>query len=180
MSDAAQAEDFINSVKVKHRDARHNVYAYILKDGTTMRYSDDGEPQGTAGQPILKVINSFGVCDCVVVVTRYFGGILLGTGGLQRAYSKAAQLSLENSEIVQMKLYRRTIISCSYDMYGRIASVAGDCGGIINDSAFTDNVKIDVNIPHDLADFFAKQIYSITSGGIMPEYIESVYCKYSG
>ena len=174
-----QAESFINSVKAKHRDARHNVYAYLLRDGRTMRYSDDGEPQGTAGQPILKVIGSFDVCDCAVVVTRYFGGILLGTGGLQRAYSHAAQLGLKGSEILNMKLYRRSIIICSYDMYGRIASLVGDCGGRINDSIFTDNVKIDVNIPFNLADFFASQIYSATSGGIMPEYIENVYCKCS-
>ncbi len=179
VADAAAASEFIASVKSEHRDARHNVYAYALKDGRTIRYSDDGEPQGTAGQPILKVISSFDVCDCAIVVTRYFGGILLGTGGLQRAYSAAARLSLERAEIVHMKLHRRAVISCGYELYGSIASLIGGCGGIINDSVFAESVQIDVSIPHDLAEHFAKQVYSATSGGIMPEYAGEVYCRVS-
>ena len=87
----ADAVEFINKIKKKHSDARHNVYAYVLKDTNTTRYSDDGEPAGTAGMPVLDVIRKTGFTDAVIVVTRYFGGILLGKGGLVRAYTSAAK-----------------------------------------------------------------------------------------
>ena len=86
-----EAMDFINEIRSRHWDATHNVYAYVLRDGQSRRYSDDGEPHGTAGKPILDVINGNGITDCAIVVTRYFGGTLLGTGGLVRAYSTSSK-----------------------------------------------------------------------------------------
>ena len=96
-----EALEFINRIKSKHWDARHNVYAYCLREGQIKRYSDDGEPQGTAGMPVLDVLLKSELTDLVVVVTRYFGGILLGTGGLVRAYSDATQKGIENCIKVQ-------------------------------------------------------------------------------
>ncbi len=97
-----EAVAFINSIKAENRKARHNVYAYILRDSNITRYSDDGEPQGTGGVPVLEVLQKEGLYDVCVVVTRYFGGILLGTGGLTRAYSKGCKLAIEAAQIMQM------------------------------------------------------------------------------
>ena len=98
----SEALDFIAKIKHRHSDARHNVYAYVLKKNNIMRYSDDGEPQGTAGMPVLDVIRKTGFTDAVIVVTRYFGGILLGTGGLVRAYSASAKLAVEDAGILDL------------------------------------------------------------------------------
>ena len=96
----AEATEFINSIRSKHWDARHNVYAYSLREGNIKRYSDDGEPSGTAGMPVLDVITKNEVYDVCVVVTRYFGGVLLGTGGLVRAYSQGSKIALEAGQVV--------------------------------------------------------------------------------
>ena len=107
-----QALDYVNSIKKKYYDARHNCYAYICgNDGQEKRFSDDGEPSGTAGKPMLDVLEGFGVTNCLVVVTRYFGGTLLGTGGLVRAYSDATIKSLENAKvIIQTKGYLINVV----------------------------------------------------------------------
>ena len=95
-----EAEEYITAVKKKYWDARHNCYAYVTGDkGQIQRFSDDGEPQGTAGKPMLDILNSYGLTDCLLVVTRYFGGVLLGTGGLIRAYQAAAKEGIKNSDI---------------------------------------------------------------------------------
>ena len=101
----AEAMEFVAKIKEKYKDARHNCYAYYLNSGVLARYSDDNEPQGTAGMPILEVIKKSGVNDCVVAVTRYFGGILLGAGGLVRAYSTAAGLAIEAAGVVTYEEY---------------------------------------------------------------------------
>ena len=111
-----EAVDFINSIKAMHRKARHNVYAYILRNDNISRYSDDGEPQGTAGVPVLDVLQKRGLTDVCVVVTRYFGGILLGGGGLVRAYSHAASLACDAAHIMNMCLCRRLKIKTDYGM----------------------------------------------------------------
>ena len=111
------AVSFINEIKSKHWDATHNVYAYILRDGQIRRYSDDGEPQGTAGIPVLDVLQKEGLTDCVVVVTRYFGGILLGGGGLVRAYSHAAKLAVDAAGVIKMSMCVRAECECDYGYY---------------------------------------------------------------
>ena len=107
-----QALDFINEKRQKHWDATHNVYAYVLREGNIQRYSDDGEPHGTAGVPTLDVIIKSGVTDVVVVVTRYFGGILLGAGGLVRAYTKGAKIALDAGNIITMESCYTAVLQC--------------------------------------------------------------------
>ena len=119
----ADAIAFIDSVKKRYPDARHHVYAYVIRENSTMRFSDDHEPQGTAGMPVLDIIRKNGCTDVVIVVTRYFGGTLLGTGGLVRAYTAAAAGALENGEIIRYDIYSEAEVSVSYSDYGKITSV---------------------------------------------------------
>ena len=113
-----EALDFIAEISKKHWDATHNVYAYSLREGGIKRYSDDGEPQGTAGMPVLNVLTQEEVTDCVVVVTRYFGGILLGGGGLVRAYTHSAKIGVDAAEIITLVPWSVCTIQCDYTFYG--------------------------------------------------------------
>ena len=115
----------LNSVRAANRTARHNVYAYVLQNGRT-RYSDDGEPAKTAGTPVLETINHAGVADVIVVVTRYFGGILLGTGGLVRAYTQGAQVAVAAAGVQRMSLYTVALIACPYNLYEIILHLLPD------------------------------------------------------
>ena len=133
-----EAIGFINEIRAMHRKATHNCYAYILRNNNTGRHSDDGEPGGTAGMPIYDVLSKNGITDVVCVVTRYFGGILLGTGGLVHAYSKGASMALANAEIVNMEVADSLKISCDYTMYGIVNSVLPEFESIIRDTEFTD------------------------------------------
>ena len=137
-----EAIGFINEIRAMHRKATHNCYAYILRNNNTGRHSDDGEPGGTAGMPIYDVLSKNGITDVVCVVTRYFGGILLGTGGLVHAYSKGASMALANAEIVNMEVADSLKISCDYTMYGIVNSVLPEFESIIRDTEFTDSVCI--------------------------------------
>lgn len=170
-----EAVDFINTIKKDHWDARHNVYAYHLRDGQIKRYSDDGEPQGTAGIPVLDVILKNNVVDVVVVVTRYFGGILLGTGGLVRAYSAAAKLALNSSEVITMELCAKCRLSCSYNQYGKVNTLIMQQKGYIDNSDFADNVIIDFHIPLDFAGGLSKALADATAGEITVEILGQDY-----
>ena len=118
-----EANQFIAEIKSKHWDAKHNVYAYILgENGSTQRSTDDGEPAGTAGRPVLEVIKGENLTNTAVVVTRYFGGVLLGTGGLVRAYGKAAKLAIENAEIVR-PVKMKTIAVCAVTGFPSLSTV---------------------------------------------------------
>ena len=123
VSTEADALRFIESVKKHYPDARHHVYAYVLRENSLMRFTDDHEPQGTAGMPVLDIIRKNGCTDVVIVVTRYFGGTLLGTGGLVRAYTSAALGALEGGEIIRYDVYTEAELSVSYSDYGKITSV---------------------------------------------------------
>ena len=133
---AEDAADFIKAIKKKHPDARHNCSAYLLRGGTVARYSDDGEPQGTAGMPILETIRKSGAEDVCIVVTRYFGGILLGAGGLTRAYAHAAAIALGAAEIVTYEEYHEYRLVCSYSEYQRYIALLGNTGAIIDDTVY--------------------------------------------
>lgn len=137
-----EATAFIETLRTKHWDATHNVYAYSLREGLQKRYSDDGEPSGTAGMPVLSVLTKPGITDAVIVVTRYFGGVLLGAGGLVRAYSHAASIAVESAGLVIMRQCRRCSATCDYSAYGRVAALIPEAGGVIEDSSFTDEVKL--------------------------------------
>ena len=136
VSTEAEAIAFIDSVKKHYPDARHHVYAYVLRENSTMRFTDDREPQGTAGMPVLDIIRKNGCTDVVIVVTRYFGGTLLGTGGLVRAYTAAALGALEEAEIIRYDIYASLEISVNYSDYGKIGAILTDRGFRIEDTLY--------------------------------------------
>lgn len=144
-----EATDFIAEIRQKHWDATHNVYAYILRDNQIKRYSDDNEPQGTAGLPVLDVLQKNNVVDTVIVVTRYFGGVLLGGGGLVRAYSHSASIALKKIGTVTMQMCSVCSLSCTYTQYGKIPATIAQFDGVIDNSEFTDNVSVKFHIPCD-------------------------------
>ena len=172
-----EALAFINEKRQKHWDATHNVYAYSLRNGQLRRYSDDGEPHGTAGMPTLDVILKSDVTDVVVVVTRYFGGILLGTGGLVRAYTKGARIALDAGGIITMESCVVASVKCDYSRYGRISSLIPANGGFIDDTAFSDCVNITFHLPKDCIDTFSKQLTDLTGGTVEAEITGEQYFK---
>ena len=159
-----EAIAFINEIKTKHWDARHNVYAYVIRQEGVSRYSDDNEPQGTAGIPVLDSIRKRGITDCVVVVTRYFGGVLLGAGGLVRAYSAAAKLAIDASGEKEMTMCSVCELSCSYTLYGKLPALIAKFDGSIDDSAFTDDVALRFHLPEDNLVAFNKALSEESSG----------------
>lgn len=138
-----QASEIIAAQKSKYWDARHNVYAYLLQDGSA-RFSDDGEPHGTAGMPMLDIIKGSGITNVLVVVTRYFGGILLGTGGLVRAYSTSTRDALSGAQKVLMCSCIEYKIECDYGNYDRLLRLISDSGGMVQNTDFTDKITINV------------------------------------
>ncbi len=128
VSSEREALAFIESVKKQYPDARHHVYAYVLRENSIMRFTDDREPQGTAGMPVLDIIRKNFCTDTVIVVTRYFGGTLLGTGGLVHAYSAAALGALQAAEIIRYDIYTKLQINVSYSDYGKITAILSDLG----------------------------------------------------
>ena len=137
-----QAVAFLEQIRAANRTARHNVYAYKLRAGNRERYSDDGEPTKTAGTPVLEVIGHSGLPDLIVVVTRYFGGILLGTGGLVRAYTTAASRALEAADQVTVQPVVRLSMTVEYPLYERTALLVEAAGGKLADPVFTDRVAL--------------------------------------
>ncbi|MBR2019820.1 MAG: YigZ family protein [Clostridia bacterium] len=137
-----EAQAYVKKYKNQYMDARHNVWAYLMKGEIVARYSDDGEPQGTAGVPTLDTIRKSGVTDAVVVVTRYFGGILLGAGGLVRAYSHTAKLALEAAHIITYEQYTELELTCSYSDYQRYQAELPRFGAVVDDTQFSDRVTL--------------------------------------
>ena len=170
------AIEFVNAVKAKHRDATHNCYAYIVRDNNIMRYSDDGEPAGTAGMPILDVLRKEDLTDVCVVVTRYFGGTLLGTGGLVRAYTKGAQVGLDAAERIEKLFCNIYSVKCDYSLMGSLQyAISEDGEYILKDTLFTDNVEFIVYVKVDDAQRFEKMIENKSSGQIKPTVISTEF-----
>lgn len=157
------ANEFIAKCRSEHRDATHNVYAYLLRGGTKRRYSDDGEPQGTAGMPVLECISREGICDVAVVVTRYFGGVLLGAGGLVRAYSHAAKLAITAAGRVTMRMCAELELETAYELYGGIARLLPEWGAKTLDVDFGATVKLRVLLPADSAERFESRLTEQTA-----------------
>ncbi len=159
-----EALNFLAYIKKKYPDARHHVYAYVLRENSIMRFSDDREPQGTAGMPTLDVIRKNGCTDAAIVTIRYFGGTLLGTGGLVRAYSAAATGALSNAKIITYDLYTTLSVKISYSNYQKITPhiTAGEFR--IKETKYLDNVIIVGSINSRLVDDFIKTTTEITSG----------------
>lgn len=161
-----EALAFITRIKKKHWDASHNVYAYSLREGGIKRYSDDGEPQGTAGIPVLDVLQKSEVTDACVVVTRYFGGVLLGAGGLVRAYSHGASIALKAGGVITMALYIEAALTCDYSQYGRVSALIPEQGGILCDVRYSDKVEIDFTIAGERLGALNKELQNATCGEV--------------
>ena len=159
-----EANDFIETIRKKHWDATHNVYAYVLRENMTKRFSDDGEPQGTAGIPVIDVLNKEDLTDCVVVVTRYFGGTLLGAGGLVRAYSHSAKIAVDAAGISTVNLCFAGEIVCDYSFYGKLASLIPENGGIILNTDFAENVKVEFAVKKSSFDILRDLVIDSSNG----------------
>lgn len=157
---------FINEIKAQHRKARHNVYAYILRDGSITRYSDDGEPSGTAGVPVLDVMQKQGLCDVCCVVTRYFGGVLLGANGLVRAYSTACKQACDGAKIRLMLDAYRLSITCSYNLYGKLTYALPEFEVKLCDTQFADDVTLDILVKAPLCKKLEEKLVDIANGQI--------------
>lgn len=174
-----EAKAFVASIKTKHKDARHNCWAYMVGENMNIqRYSDDGEPQGTAGIPILEVIKKSGITDCAVVVTRYFGGILLGAGGLTRAYTKGASIAIKAAGVVEKVNGFRLGVTLSYDLFGKVQYICGENNWHIENTEYTDEVKLYILAEESEAEEIKSQIVESTSGKVIIEKdMEGIYFK---
>lgn len=164
-----EAEAAVKKIRSQYWDARHNVYAFSLLAGNAVRSSDDGEPQGTAGAPVRDVLLGMGVTDCCVVVTRYFGGILLGAGGLVRAYTQAAQMALEAAGVKTMARGLSLRIVCDYASYSGVKSLICACGGVIGEELFTENAQIDFCLKKSDYPDFAARLTELSNGRLAAE-----------
>ncbi len=161
-----EALDFVKQMKKKYADARHNVWAYALHDGS-MRSSDDGEPSGTGGAPVLDAILKKGLTDAVVVVTRYFGGILLGTGGLVHAYSNAAVSALNAAGRVRAVPYTAHEICCEYGQYGMVCRLCEKYEALELNAEYTERVSVSFLLPPDGAQRFGKELTEQSCGSLV-------------
>ncbi len=164
-----EAIAFVNSIKKKHSDARHNVYAYVLREGFKERFSDDGEPHGTAGMPVLDSIRKAELTDTAVVVTRYFGGILLGTGGLVRAYTSAASGVLKQSGIAEIGDYAIIKVRANYSDYQKIMPIVSSFNARTDDSDFGTEVTLTLSLKAENSESFTAELIEATNGRAIPE-----------
>lgn len=162
-----EAVDFINSIKSKHWDATHNVYAYVLKENNIQRYSDDGEPSGTAGVPVLDVILKNELVDVCVVVTRYFGGTLLGAGGLVRAYSHGSKIAVESGNIITMAPCKILSVSVDYNFYERLNNLLNDFGANVEKTDFSDKVEVVFSMKAQSVDFLREKLTDMSNGSYL-------------
>ena len=161
-----QAIDFINEIRHKHADARHNVYAYVIDKNNIVRYSDDGEPQGTAGIPVLEVLRKNGIKNAVIVVTRYFGGILLGTGGLVRAYSACAKLAVDDAGILELEPFEQLCFGVDYSLYQKVQYEMDKFDLIVDEVTFLEKVNVRLAIKAEQADRFCERIREFSAGRV--------------
>lgn len=168
-SEVEEAMAFVKEKQAAYRDATHNVWAYYMKNGVVARYSDDGEPTGTAGMPTLDAIRKAGVDDTCVVVTRYFGGILLGAGGLVRAYSKAATLAVQAAGIVTYESFSELSVRLTYPDYQKVQNELPKFGAHIDGTDFTDSVLLSFAVKDEVADDVIKRFSELTAGRSVPQ-----------
>lgn len=170
-----EAIEFINAVRAKHREATHNVYAYIVRENNVMRYSDDGEPAGTAGVPVLEVLRKENLTDVAVVVTRYFGGVLLGGGGLVRAYGKSAAKGVAAAGKIEKQFCGVYSVVSDYSSYGKLQYAIAEGGYILKDTVFGENVSLEVCVKDDMRQRFEKLITEISNGKSIPTLVGEEY-----
>lgn len=169
-----QAVAFIEEIRAMHRKATHNCYAYILRENNAARHSDDGEPGGTAGVPIYEVLRKEGLTDVCCVVTRYFGGVLLGAGGLVRAYTKGAKDAVDAAQIKCMAEAVKLAVTVDYGLYGRLAQVFADFDARVEDEQFADNVRIVLHIRAENSQELTDKLVDVCNGAVSVEEIEKL------
>ena len=174
-----EAVAFINEIKSKHRKATHNVYAYILRDDNIVRYSDDGEPQGTAGVPVLDVLKKRGLTDICCVVTRYFGGILLGGGGLVRAYSHATSIAVDSASIMDMCSCYQLKFSTDYTLYGKVNYILPNFDIKILDTNFSNCVTITLLVKVERFEELNKKLIDVSNGSIVVEKSQEMFMDFN-
>ena len=162
----------IEAARKQYHDARHNCWCYRIREGKLLRYSDDGEPQGTAGQPMLNVFEREDVWDVCCVVTRYFGGILLGAGGLTRAYGGTAKLALNAAGVSRMCLWATMAVPCTYPLYERMKLLVEGCGGSIEDTEYGADILLTVTLPAQRQAELARQVADLSAGTLEPLLVE--------
>lgn len=172
-----EATQFIEEIKKKHKDATHNVPVYLIgSDFMIQRYSDDGEPSGTAGVPVLTMLKNEGITDIAIVVTRYFGGIKLGTGGLVRAYTNSAKLALEAAQVVDMTAYKLLSLEMDYTFHGKFQNFfANNTNYIVKDTVFTDKVDVHVYVRPEEFEAFNKKVVEMTNDQVIMKELESKF-----
>ena len=175
VSSEDEARALLEAVKREHYDARHNCWCYVLKSGQK-RYSDDGEPQGTAGQPMLNVLDREHVVDVLCVVTRYFGGILLGAGGLCRAYTKAAKDALDAAGICKMQPWLRQTVSAPYALFERVKLLIAAQAGVLEDAQYGADILVTYRIPAGADEALRTALREASSGTIAPQLLEEIFC----
>ena len=161
-----QARAFLDEMRKKYYDARHNCWCYLLHEGGVVRYGDDGEPQGTAGQPMLNVFQREGVENVVCVVTRYFGGVLLGAGGLTRAYAKSAKDALDAAGKARMRLWSAAAVDCPYPMLERLKLLIAAQNGTVERTDFGSAVGVHLLLPMENTAAFAAALTELSAGSL--------------
>ncbi len=172
ITDEAQAQEFISFIKSKHYDAKHNVFAYIIKNSGTERYSDDGEPQGTAGMPTLQVLKNEGLTDVIVVTTRYFGGILLGGGGLVRAYTKAAKMAVDAAGLAEYKLFTYFTLTYGYPFHSTFLKITEKANARVENIEYGENITATFAILKDNAEKLTADIFEVSNGTLNCTYLK--------
>lgn len=176
VSSEEEAVAFIEEMKKKYYDARHNCSAFVIgSKGELTKSSDDGEPSGTAGRPMLEVLTGSGIRNIAAVVTRYFGGVLLGTGGLVRAYSGAVKMALEQCETITRRYGVQMLIKTDYNGVGKIQYLLGSKDVVIQDSVYAADVQMTVLVPIEEYDRLCKELVEATNGRIGLEEVEKLY-----
>ena len=164
-----EAVAFIQEIRRQHRKATHNCYAYILRDNNTVRHSDDGEPGGTAGAPILEVLKKEGLTDLCCVVTRYFGGVKLGASGLVRAYTEGAKIAVDAAQIKEMRMAEQVRLTVDYSLYGKIGAALSDFDVRVCSEDFGTDVALTLYIAQEKSSEFSEQLTDICCGKISIE-----------
>lgn len=174
VSSEEEAIAFIKEQKSKYWDARHNVYAYRLLNGEC-RFSDDGEPHGTAGKPVLDIMSGHQLSNVCIVVTRYFGGILLGTGGLVRAYSEAARNAIDNATIAEMGLIEELSLNCDYQQYNRLLPFFAQFDINVTDTIFGEEVTVNFTLSSDKYESFVLSLTDFSAGKISAKKVGQIF-----
>lgn len=171
------AVEFISKIKSKHWDATHNVYAYVLRENNIQRYSDDGEPSGTAGVPVLDVMLKESLVDVCVVATRYFGGTLLGAGGLVRAYSHTSKIALEAAGIITMAQCSVMSAEVDYSFYDRLNILLSDFSAVILNTSFSDKVCVEFSVKENIVDSLNAKLIDVSNGKYISKFLRSEFSK---